>query len=408
MAYRELLCLPYAARLMAGTLIGRLPNAMAPTAVLLAAEQEAGSLAGGGLLAAGYLVAFACGQPMLGRLADRIGLVIPLLFGSAIAAGALGVLALVGTGQILLALALTSVAGLFNPPLEAGLRSLWPGVLPGTDVVRASYLRTAYALDNGTQEAVHVVGPLLAGALVAVSPQTALLVTAVLGLGGAFSVGASRPARAWNPAGEMRHWLGPLKSSAVRALLVTMFCAGAAVGALRVCAVASAQESGAMWLKGGLPALVSLGGLVGGLIYGCRAWPGSYLQHMTLLAFGFAVAWLPMLGAPGPMPSAFLVVLPGVCFTTMLCGGFLLMNAAAPPGTGTEAFGWLIASVNAGVATGSALGGMAGGNYIVPLLAAVGAFSVLVVTRTALHPSTASLLVGSGGQGPFMDRSGLR
>ncbi|WP_406257160.1 MFS transporter [Streptomyces chartreusis] len=381
-----LLRLPYTGRLLASTLIGRLPNAMAPTAVLMAAGQ-AGSLADGGLLAAGYLVAFAVGQPLWGRLADRIGHLLPLLLCSSLAAAALTCLALSGTSRLPLAMALTVAAGLFNPALEGALRTLWPTVLPGPDAVRATYLRTAYALDNATQESVYAVGPLLAGALTALSPRAALLATAAVGLAGAFSVGCSRPARAWTPARGARHWLGPLMSAPVRVLLATMFCAGAAVGALRVCAVAQAQDSGALWLQGGLPALLSLGGLVGGLLYGARAWPGTHQQHITLLAFGCAVMWLPMLAAPSPPLAGLLVTLPGICFTTMLCVGCLMLNSLAPPGTGTEAFGWFIAAINAGLAVGSALAGMSDGSYLVPLLAAVAAALILSATHDTLsHP----------------------
>ncbi|MGW6796833.1 MFS transporter [Streptomyces chartreusis] len=385
-SYLELLHLPYTGRLLASTLIGRLPNAMAPTAVLMAAGQT-GSLTDGGLLAAGYLVAFAVGQPLLGRLADRIGHALPLLVCSSLAAAALSCLALFGASPLPLAMALTVAAGLSNPALEGTLRTLWPTVLPGPDAVRAAYLRTAYALDNGTQESVYAVGPLLAGALTALSPRAALLATAALGLVGAFSVGCSRPARAWTPAAGARHWLGPLMSAPVRVLLATMFCAGAAIGALRVCAVAQAQESGASWLQGGLPALLSLGGLVGGLLYGARAWPGTHQQHITLLAFGCAVMWLPMMATPSPPLAGLLVTLPGICFTTMLCAGCLLLNSLAPPGTGTEAFGWLIAAINAGLAVGSALAGMADGSYLIPLLAAVVAALILSATHGILaHP----------------------
>ncbi|MFE0056082.1 transporter [Streptomyces sp. NPDC059003] len=385
--YRELLRLRYTVRLLGSTLTGRLPNAMAPSAVLMAAAQERGSLAAGGGLAGAYLVAFAVGQPVLGRCADRFGFVLPLLGGAVCAAACLGALAWFGTASLPLALAWTIAAGLFNPPLEGCLRVLWPTVLPGSQAARAAYLRVAYALDNGSQEAVYVVGPLLAGALAALSPQAALGGTALLGLGGAFSLGCSRPARVWVPActGGRGRWLGPLASPAVQGLLVTMVCAGTAVGALRVCALAHAQHSGALWLRGALPTLFSLGGLVGGLLYGARGWWGAPVQHLRLLAVGGAVAWLPMLALPTPGLAALLVTLPGVCFTTMLCVGCLLLNAAAPPGTGAEAFGWLIAAVNAGLALGSAVAGMAGGSYAVCLLAAAAAAAVLAATGGRLQ-----------------------
>ncbi|MFD4561927.1 MFS transporter [Streptomyces sp. NPDC058469] len=362
---------------------------MAPTALLLAAGHEARSLAVGGLLGAGYLVAYAAGQPMLGRLADRIGQVIPLLAGASLAAWSLSALAVFGTGNLPLALSLTIVAGLFNPPLEAGLRTLWPTLLPGPDAVRARYLSAAYALDNGSQEAVYVVGPLLASALAAISPAAALLGTGALGLAGALSVAISRPARAWTPAApEVRHWLGPLKSRGIRALLTMMFCVGTAVGAVPVYAVAVAEHTGAMWLKGVLPAMLSLGGLLGGLLYGARSWPGTRLQHMTWLAFGFYAAWLPLLVVSTPTASALLIVLPGFCFSVLLCVACLMMSSIVPPGTGTEAFGWLIGFLNIGLALGSALAGMTGGSYAVAMLAAAATALVLLTTRTVLTGTT--------------------
>ncbi|MFD9562231.1 MFS transporter [Streptomyces sp. NPDC059994] len=383
--YLDLLRLRSTARLLTGTLIGRLPNSMAPIALLISAQQTTGSLETGGLLTAGYLIAFALGQPMLGRLTDRVGLVPPLLGGSLLATSALSTLAFLGTAHAPAALALTIAAGGFSPPLEGGLRTLWPTVLPGQSSGHAAYLRTAYALDNGTQDAVYVVGPVLAGVLAAASTRTALLVTAAVGLGGTLSVGCSRPARRWTPAQATHHWLGPLHSAPVRALLTSFFFAGGAVGALRVCAIAQAQTSETRWLQGTLPALFSFGGLVGGLLYGARArWSGTRIQHITLLAGGSAISWLPMLAKPKPILSALLITLPGLAFTAMLCVGCLMVNTVTPRGTGTEAFGWLIAAINAGLALGTALAGLADGSYIVPFLSAAAATVVLLSARSTL------------------------
>lgn len=63
----------YAVRLLAGTLIGRLPNGMAPLAILLLIQHEGGTLALAGALCALYSLAAALGQPVLGRLVDRHG-----------------------------------------------------------------------------------------------------------------------------------------------------------------------------------------------------------------------------------------------------------------------------------------------------------------------------------------------
>ncbi|MFD7552430.1 MFS transporter [Streptomyces sp. NPDC059816] len=154
-SYLRLLRGPYAARLLFSTLVGRLPNAMAPVSLLLAARAEHGSLAFGGTLSAVYLVAFAVGQPVLGRIADRMGPTLPIVAGTITASSALGTLAFIGTGSPASSVLLAIVTGLSNPPLESSLRTLWPRVLP----THPEYLRAAYALNNGSQEAVYVTGP---------------------------------------------------------------------------------------------------------------------------------------------------------------------------------------------------------------------------------------------------------
>ncbi|MCX2969459.1 MULTISPECIES: hypothetical protein [Streptomyces] len=64
---------PYVARLLGGTLTGRLPNGMAPIAILLWITANGSSLAFGGLLSALYGLASALAQPVKGRLMDRYG-----------------------------------------------------------------------------------------------------------------------------------------------------------------------------------------------------------------------------------------------------------------------------------------------------------------------------------------------
>ncbi|NED71843.1 major facilitator superfamily domain-containing protein 9, partial [Streptomyces sp. SID9944] len=71
--YLEILRTRHAARLLTGTLVGRLPNATAAIAIVLFVRAEGGSYSLAGALAAVYGVANAIGQPVLGRLVDLYG-----------------------------------------------------------------------------------------------------------------------------------------------------------------------------------------------------------------------------------------------------------------------------------------------------------------------------------------------
>src|SRR5689334_24950594 len=98
--YLEILRARHAARLLAGTLTGRLPNSTAAIAIVLFVRAEGGTYSLAGALAAVYGVANAVGQPSLGRLVDVYGqprVQLPAALASALA---MAVFAFAGTGAL--------------------------------------------------------------------------------------------------------------------------------------------------------------------------------------------------------------------------------------------------------------------------------------------------------------------
>ncbi|MCZ9342246.1 MFS transporter, partial [Streptomyces sp. TRM76130] len=133
---------------------------------------------------------------------------------------------------VAVACAAVAGAGLFTPPLEGGLRALWPSVL-GTQ----GRVHTAYAMDAVAQEVMFTVGPLLVTLCVSLwSAQAALLVLNVIGVLGALSVVVSPPSRAWRSAPREAHWLGALRSPGLLALLAAFLFVGTALGSITVAA----------------------------------------------------------------------------------------------------------------------------------------------------------------------------
>ncbi|CAM5239385.1 MFS transporter OS=Streptomyces tendae OX=1932 GN=GUR47_33670 PE=4 SV=1 [Streptomyces tendae] len=124
--YLDILRARHAVRLLVGTLVGRLPNATAAIAIVLFVRAEGGSYSLAGALAAVYGVANAVGQPVLGRLVDLHGQPRVQLPAAVLSALAMAVFAFAGTGTAVLAYLSVAAAGLFTPPLEGGLRALWP------------------------------------------------------------------------------------------------------------------------------------------------------------------------------------------------------------------------------------------------------------------------------------------
>ncbi|MFE9170370.1 MFS transporter [Streptomyces kebangsaanensis] len=380
--YLEILRARHATRLLAGTLVGRLPNATAAIAIVLFVRAEGGTYSLAGALAAVYGVANAVGQPVLGRLVDLHGQPRVQLPAALAAALAMTAFALTGIEPPVLAGTAVAVAGLFAPPLEGGLRALWPAVLRRDDQVH-----TAYAMDAVAQEIMFTVGPLLVTLCVSLwSAQAALVVLNVLGVLGALSVVCSPPSRAWRSAPREAHWLGALRSPGLLALLGAFLFVGVALGSITVAAVPYADEHGGDAVYGWLMAALGLGALVGGAVYGARQWSGAPERRLRVLVALLAVCYLPLTLMPGVVAMVLLAALSGVFLAPCIACAFIIVDRHAPAGTVTEAFSWLVTTITVGASVGTGLAGpvvqTGGALWGFALPGAAGAVSLLVLLAT--------------------------
>ncbi|WP_328899370.1 MFS transporter [Streptomyces sp. NBC_00441] len=403
--YLDILRTRHAARLLTGTLVGRLPNGTASIAIVLFVRAEGGSYSIAGVLAAVYGLATAVGQPLLGRAVDLYGQPRVQLPAAVVSALGMAVLALAGTGSLPLAYAAVAVAGLFTPPLEGGLRALWPNVLGGEERVHR-----AYAMDAVAQEVMFTAGPLLVTLLVALwSPATALLVINAIGVLGALSVVLSEPSRAWRSAPREAHWLGALRSPGLLALLGSFFFVGLALGSITVAAMAYADDQGRESVYGWLMAALGLGALLGGVVYGARQWAGAPERRLRVIVALLAVGYLPLALTPGPVAMTVLAVLSGVFLAPAVACSFIVVDRHAPRGTVTEAFSWLVTTFGVGAAVGTAVAGPAvelGGtawSFAVAGAGGVAALLVLLATGSVLAAPARTAVTVRGSEN---DRNG--
>lgn len=401
--YGDLLRARHAARLLAGTLVGRLPNATAHVAIVLFVRSEGGSYTLAGVLATVYGLATAIGQPLLGRAVDLYGQPRIMLPAAVVSAFGMIAFAAVGIEPLGPAALAVLVAGVFTPPLEGGLRALWPSVLGRQDRVHR-----AYALDSVAQEVMFTVGPLAVTVAVALwSEAGALLVINVIGVLGALSVVVSPPSRTWRSAPREAHWLGALRSTGLLALLGAFLFVGMALGSITVAAVAYADEQSgvsgnlvyALLMSG-----IGFGALVGGLAYGAREWAGPPEPRLRVLIGLLALGYLPLMLTPGYVPMAVLACVAGIFLAPALSCAFVVVDRHAPAGTVTEAFSWLVTTFGVGAALGTAVvgpaieeGGVTGG-FAVPGAAGVAGLLVLLLTRRALATPERTGLPPTAGQ----------
>ena len=340
---------PDAARVLAASLIGRLPSGSAPLALLLFAR-ETMTIAVAGLLVGAYTAGVAVGQPMLARAADRWRQ--PPVMLAAVTTSTVGFAVTAASTALPVTLASAALAGLGAPPFEACLRALW------RDIVGEQLLHTAYTLDVTVQELIFVAGPLVTLTAVAgFGVRGGLVTTALLQLAGTLWFASTPAVRRWRGEVAPRHWAGPLRSGSMRLLMATTALVGAGVGSIAVAVTGYAEQVGARSWSGWLLAAQAGGALVGGLLY-ARFRPVGARRGLSGITALLGLAYLPLLLTPAPPTMLFLMAIAGLALPAFLTAVFVFVDSVAPPGTAAESFAWVATAFLVGSASGAALNGV--------------------------------------------------
>jgi MFS family permease len=356
-SYVAILRTPHARPLVLASLVGRLSSGAGPLALVLFVQDATGSFAHAGAASAATALANGLLAPVRGRLVDRYGqrrCLPPLAL--SFAAALVGVVAVArpGPAGVAATVALAAAAGATVPPLSASMRVLWMSL-----VGRGPELQTAYALDAVLEEVLFVVGPLLAGALVAgVKPAAGLLTVAGLALLGTIGFVVSPVSRAWSgsqagPAG----WAGSMTSRGMRTLALALAGVGGAIGIWEIGVVAAARQEGVTEAAGILLAVWAAASAVGGLWYGGRTWRVATGKRFLVLLALLALACAPMAAAPSLVALGAVVAVVGLATAPLESSAFVLAAELAPPGTLTESATWVTTAMNVAAAAGIAVAG---------------------------------------------------
>jgi MFS family permease len=392
--YRALLALPGARAPMFLSIAGSMPIGMFGLAILLLARDATGSLADAGRIVGAFTLANALGSVAQGRLIDRLGQARVLRTVASFHLPA--AIALIVAAHEHAASWLLAVVGVFGggtiPQLPAAMRSLW-SMLAESDEQR----ETAYAMVAIAFEVAVVTAPALVAVIVAVaSPTVAVVVAATLGASAAIAFSLTPASRRWRGTRHEVGWLGPLTVPGMRTVCGVLVTFGMGFGIVQVAVPAFTLARGSASAGGVLLACLSLGSLIGGVVYGARRWPGRLPPRLVGVMLGLGTGYA-LLALPADyLPLALLLVLAGTLLApaSVICS--TLLDTVAPPGTVTEAFAVMVTAIVAGVAVGNALGGsvVESASYDVAVLAAGGIAACgagfVVVRRRTLSASTAT------------------
>ncbi|MER6523113.1 MFS transporter [Streptomyces sp. NPDC001553] len=388
--------------------LARTTAAVLPITLLLALAQAHGytrAAAVGG----GYTLVLALCAPLRGRLLDRYGAHRMLTLMGAATAVLLGLVAcsVEFRWPWWSTLPLVIAATLAGPPLNAALRSSWRTL--ATDEAQ---LKAVHSADSILEEAGFVLAPLTAGAAVLwLGPRhayeaaaTAFIVVTALYLAAArrHQLGTRRPATAGPPTstastGRSRRWLGPLTIPGMISILLPLLVMGAVFGGTGILVPAYTQHQNATTWLGPLLAAISIGGVIGGILYATLDWKSGLWHKYRLLTLGFTLPTALLFLARPLWLLALLLLLAGLFVTPLFINAFLLIDATATDDTRNEANTWVGATTDiANGITAVTIGTLAEHQrwdtalLSLTLCAAAGAAGTLLAPtdRTPAHPTS--------------------
>jgi hypothetical protein len=381
---------PGAVRLLASSVVARLPLTMIGIGLLVHAQRLTGSFAVAGLVSGAYAIATGVGGPALARLVDRRGQ-LPVLAPSVVATAALlGAAALLAPGAApWLLVALATGIGLATPPLAACVRALLPGLVADAD---AGAARVAYAVDATAVELTWVAGPPLAlGVGAAWSTGGALAAAGAILLAGTAAFAAQPATGAWRPAPAAdRPRGGSLRAPGMRTLVGALVAVGVLFGAVEVGVAAAAQDLAGPAAAGPLVGVWGLGSLAGGVVTTRRGGgvhgAGALVAVLGLLAAGH-LALVAATGSIVALAAALLVA--GAAIAPTCASAYAMVDWVAPAGTVTEAFAWLTTATAVGTAAGAtAAGALADGAGPAAAFLLAGAAGLAAMLVAALRAGT--------------------
>jgi MFS family permease len=391
--YVRLMRRPHHARMVLSAGAAFAPFGMMALALVLFAHDATGSYGKAGIVVGAANFGRAVFSPGRGRSVDRHGpsRVLPVLGVAYVAA----VAALVGAeslGAGVVVLAVIAIAvGATPPPVNATLRAVWTPMLPEED------RQTAYSVHTMIQEVSFLVSPLLTALVVTVaSPAIALWISAVGMLAATLVFSTAAPVRAHAGSHERHPVFGVVRAPGVPVLLGTVVCFAACFGALDISAPAFAGAHGDRALAGVMLAALSVGVVLGTIVYGTRR-PGRsaasrYPRSCALGAGGLA---LTLAGISIPDMSVWMF-LAGIALAPATTCGFLVLAEIADPKRLAEATAWFSAAASIGLSVGALVGGLVidalgpRGGMATAVACGTLAWLVAQAWREALEPSAAA------------------
>lgn len=349
--YKELFSFPQVISLGIAAFPARLSYGMIGLGIFFKAEQSTNSFAIAGFAIGLNSLAGSATAGIRGSIMDRWGQKWPLQI--LVPGYTILILTLnqMDTARSILIAAF--ILGITAPPINLSVRPLW------TDIVPATYLRTAYAFDSAMMSSTTVVGPVVVTALaLSTRPYLALDVAAALMLTGGIALAFTPVSRNWIPEKKVKGQERLLKSPAIQMLMFEGCFIGFGWGVFDVAVPAFATQENVphrvAWIFAAFGVATVIGGLLGGLVSKKLA-PLLALRRAYLL---WAIACLPIAFTYPDWTMALVGASIGFLGGAVQVFYFEVLEAVRPQGSQTSSLGWIWSVEGSFMAVGAAVGGI--------------------------------------------------
>lgn len=357
---------PRVSQLLVAAFLSRAAVAASPLALLVALASVYG-FATAGLIDGVYTLILALFGPLRARILDHFQPRTSLFVMGAVALSSMAGVSIViaEKGPWWAALALIVLSGLTMPPLNAALRVSWRQTVQGDE-----QLKVVHTADSIVEELAFVTGPALAGlgfvllsdttayvaviALIAVALALFLVVTWRYDLGrrpsqqdgGDTSLTSTPVVQSPPLLATLRRLIGPWAYSKMFFIACPLFAMGFVFGGLGVYVPAYAASLGSVGWSGVILALISVGGVIGGIVYGSKRWDIPLWARYRWLILAFLIPCVFMVFASPLWALGVLIFLCGLSVTPVLSSAFLLVDDELPITVRHEATAWVGASTD--------------------------------------------------------------
>jgi MFS family permease len=361
-SYRRLFAIAGFPRLVASMMLARTAGQMVALILVLLALQKYGSAELAGLVTFVAVAPGIVGSPIAGALLDRHGRTRLVVLDYFIAAISLALIAGLSAGDALSVPALlliVAVSSLTQPLSNTGVRTLFPLIVPKPLWERAN------AIDSNGYVVASIVGPALAGGLVAgLGAPTALAVTAsIFAVAGVVAIGLRDPATRTDTGRLLADaWRGLVyvaRHPTLRALALSVSTANLGWGIffLTLPVLVLREFGGGPEFVGLLFAVLGISGSVTVLLVGRVSTVGRERQLLAASMLGHAAAFALLLLFPNPIVAAIAMIALGISSGPFDIVLFTLRQRRTDPAWLGRAFAVSMALNFAGFPLGSAIAG---------------------------------------------------